>query len=143
MQIIKITEKDLVNLIQESVNTILEGVNWHKNSNNTVNLRINSNQTDEENSSSNNVDTRIFGTKNDIMFGDGTSRSLKPGVSNKLKQKLGALKHYRSLLSFLKNNRNGDLYMGDDVDLVTRNNTIKNLNNPDINNDVLIDKATK
>ena len=49
-----------------------EGIEYTKNNNNSINAYINSKTDDASNQY---ADTRVFGTKKDILFGDGTSNT--------------------------------------------------------------------
>ena len=55
---------------------ITEGITYNPNGDGTIDARINSSQDDSGNTE---VDTRIWGSKNDVLYGDGTGkRNMKP-----------------------------------------------------------------
>ena len=99
----KLNYNDIRYIINETTKRIIEGAEWSqglawgggtRGRKNTANLHINQDKTDKGNISGDmNADTRMFGTKNDILYGDGTmGKKYMP-----LAQRAG---HYNSLNNF-------------------------------------------
>lgn len=94
MEKVILTESDIRYMIESAVNKLVrEGITYKSNGNGTINATINSMQTDRANKE---VDTRIWGSKNDVLYGDGTlgkrSRSVAQKQANLEAAKDGYLK---------------------------------------------------
>lgn len=96
-----ITEND----IKEAVISVLErlireGIEYNLNNNNTIDAHINTDSTDAGNTE---ADTRIWGTKSDILYGDGTSRgkmlSAKSGILS------AQLKAYKKIMMLVQHGK--------------------------------------
>ena len=88
-----------------------EGVEWTANDDGSANIRINSKSDDKSNTYGNmSVDTRVFGTKNDILHGDNTWNKPK-SLTQKYKEKLDSIKFYESVIAYIKNGKKGDIYI--------------------------------
>ena len=66
--IVQITEEQYRYFV-EGIGVLNEGVDWSKNDNGTINFSINHKTDNNSNKGTNSVDTRVFGTKNDILHG--------------------------------------------------------------------------
>ena len=94
MKKVILTESDLRYMIESAVNRLIrEGITYRSNGNGTIDASINSLQTDKANKE---VDTRIWGSKNDVLYGDGTlgkrSKSVAQRQANLEAAKNGYLK---------------------------------------------------
>jgi hypothetical protein len=87
-------------------NVFDEGVEWNSDGNGNINLSINSRQTDLDNKE---VDTRIFGTKHDILYGDNTLGGNNKTLSKLYNDAVKRKKQYQTILNYAKNGFNGDL----------------------------------
>jgi len=90
MKKITLTENDLRGMINLAVSKLLEGVTYSSNGNGSINARIDSLQTDKANMG---LDSRLWGTKNDVLYGDGTL----DGRSRPIAKKAGELEAAQDL----------------------------------------------
>ena len=88
---------------------LFEGVDWRKNDDGTVNLSVNKDRTDAANKGGNSVDTRVFGTKNDILFGDSTASGKLKSLNDTAKSKEDTIKFYKDIITYVRNGRKGNL----------------------------------
>ena len=98
---------------------LIEGVNWGKNSDGSVNLSINHNMSDKENMGTGNVDTRVFGNKNTILHGDSTKRKNSNSLYQTAEVKRATIQFYNNVITFINNGRNGNLEIPDNVEKQT------------------------
>ena len=105
---ITLNEQDIFKLIKETVNKLLiEGINWGTNGN-VANISINSKQDDKSNISGDmSVDTRVFGTKNNILHGDN-SWKMNKSLETKYNEKDNTIKYYQSIIDYINNGRKGN-----------------------------------
>ena len=76
-----LTESDLRYMVESAVNKLIrEGITYKSNGNGTIDASINSLQTDKANKE---VDTRIWGSKNDVLYGDGTLGKRSKSIAQK------------------------------------------------------------
>lgn len=97
-----------IRITEAQYKILTEGVNWSKNPNDTVNLYINQDKTDKANKGTNSVDTRVFGSKNDVLYGDNTGRKSN-GLYYKTSTRQAAIQFYTNVINFIKNGRKGTL----------------------------------
>lgn len=111
MKRIFITEEQLKKHI------LWEGVDWSTNDDGSVNFSINRNNDDRSNTTGNmSVDTRMFGTKQNILHGDGTSHGRTKSLTQKYNEKAnGLINFYTSVIEYVKNGRQGELAIDDNV----------------------------
>ena len=86
-----------------------EGIEWRKNDDGTINLSINQDKSDAANTGKNSADTRVFGKKDEVMFGDKTGHWNYRSLYNTAISKQDTLKYYNDLIEFIKNGRTGKL----------------------------------
>lgn len=138
MKKIIITEEQLRKYI------IGEGVEWNKNDDGSINFSINHNSDDNSNSVGKmSVDTRVFGDKQDILHGDGTSNRGTKSLAQKYNEKAnGIINFYNSVIEYIKNGRQGEIYINNNVP--PRSITsVKNWFNSGKSDNYIIDQATK
>ena len=70
-KIISLTENDIKEMVTHCISLIREGSVFSPNGNGTINYTVNHSSIDADNAG---FDTRIFGNKNDILYGDGTNQ---------------------------------------------------------------------
>lgn len=97
-----------VRITETQYKKITEGVNWSKNPNGSINLSVNQDMTDKANRGTNSVDTRVFGSKNDVLYGDNTGRKSN-GLYYNATSKQAAIQFYTNVINFVKNGRKGKL----------------------------------
>lgn len=98
-RVIKITEKQYKKYL-------LEGVTYTKQdpsqNNAPIDFSINQDMSDKANTGANSVDTRVFGSKNDILNGDGTAHKRNKSLTQLNNSKLSAIKFYQSIIEYVK-----------------------------------------
>ena len=104
MKRIIITEEQLRDLL-----FIKEGVEWSRNDDGSINFSINHKTDDKSNTFGDmSVDTRVFGGKQEILHGDGTSYRGTKSLTQKYNEKAnGAINFYSSVIEYIKNGRQG------------------------------------
>ena len=94
-----------VNISEEQYNRLFEGVDINYGGDKTINVRVNQDMTDKGNVSSY-IDTRFFGTKGDIAYGDGTYKAGYGGsLLAQYKQLSNVIVLYKQLIRCVKNSR--------------------------------------
>lgn len=111
MKKIYITEKQLSDWL------LSEGIEWSANDDGSVNFSVNHNLDDKSNSDgSMSVDTRVFGSKQNILHGDGTAHGRTRSLSQKYDDKVnGLIKFYDSVIKYIQNGRKGKIDANDSV----------------------------
>ena len=92
-----------------------EGIDWRKNDDGTINLSVNQDKSDNANRGTNSVDTRVFGKKSDVMFGDGTGNLLSKSLYDIATSKEDTIKYYNDIIEFIKNGRTGKIEPSENV----------------------------
>lgn len=103
------TENKIIKKVKISENTfkrLFEGVEYSKNGD-KINLSVNTKSDDESNKD---VDTRVFGTKNDILYGDNTTHGKRLTLFDTVKTAQERIKTYQSVIKFAENNFTGEIY---------------------------------
>lgn len=104
MKRVILTESDLRYMIESAVNKLIrEGITYKSNGNGTIDARINSLQTDKANKE---VDTRIWGSKNDVLYGDGTLGKRSKSVAQKQANLEAAKNGYLKIIEILNSGAN-------------------------------------
>ena len=138
-KIIRINEEQYFYYLK-ALDVLNEGVNWNKNDDGSINFSINTDASDKANLiGDTSVDTRVFGNKNDILYGDGTLSKRSKTLHQNYVNKQGAIKMYQSLIDYVKNGRKGELYNGDDVDSKTKSTINKWLEDDRSDNRLMAD----
>ena len=127
--IVQITEEQYRYFV-EGIGVLNEGVDWSKNDNGTINFSINHKTDNNSNKGTNSVDTRVFGTKNDILHGKVLTKNGKTsGLSKSLEQnyisKHAALQFYQQVMNFVQNGRVGNIEYIDGLDKTTYTAVLK------------------
>ena len=99
-----IISEDTFKKLFENINN--EGVEWNSDNKGNINLSINSKQTDLDNKE---VDTRIFGTKNNILYGDNTLGGHNKTLSSSYNDAIKRKEQYQAILNYAQNGFKGDL----------------------------------
>lgn len=121
-----------------------EGVEWSTNDDGSVNFSVNHRQDDKSNTTGNmSVDTRMFGTKQEVLHGDGTSHGKTKSLSQKYNEKAnGLINFYNSIINFIHNGRQGEIDINDSVP--SRSVTaVKSWFETGKSDNYIIDQATK
>ena len=110
--------------ISESKIQVLEGIDWTRLDNGMLSMTVNQNKDNNSNKGANSVDTRVFGTKDDILNGKMLSKSGMPmGTSKSLSQdyasKRAAIEAYKTVINWVQNGRVGKCVLPDGLDKVT------------------------
>lgn len=110
--------------INESKLLTLEGIDWNYLDNGTLSMRVNQKKDNNSNKGGNSVDTRVFGTKNDILNGKILSKSGNPMTNSKsLEQdymsKDAAIKAYNQVIDWVNGGRVGELVLPHGIDKKT------------------------
>lgn len=139
MKRIIITEEQLRDLL-----FIKEGVEWSRNDDGSINFSINHKTDDKSNTFGDmSVDTRVFGGKQEILHGDGTSYRGTKSLTQKYNEKAnGAINFYSSVIEYIKNGRQGEIYIDDNVPSKSVT-SVKNWFNSGKSDNYIIDQATK
>ena len=96
------TINDIKNMVTTSLSTILEGVDYDYDGKN-IGFSINQDRRDKGNVSGNmSVYTRVFGKKQDILNGDGTTRAR--GLQTNSNVAKESLDFYRNVMTYLESN---------------------------------------
>jgi len=91
-------------MIESAVSKLIrEGITYKSNGNGTIDARINSLQTDKANKE---VDTRIWGSKNDVLYGDGTLGKRSKSVAQKQANLEAAKNGYLKIIELLNSGAN-------------------------------------
>lgn len=120
-KIIKINEDIYRKYISKSNIRLYEGVDWSKNPDNTINFSINQKMDNNSNKGTNSVDTRVFGTKDDILHGKILTKSGEESNKSKsLEQnylaKQAALSFYKNIIDYVENGRQGELTIPENLE---------------------------
>lgn len=133
MKTIKITEEQL-KYYTEAKDVLSEyGAVWG-NDNNNVSLRVDSDPNVNNNTNKKmGVDTRVFGTKDDILNGlDGKTRGAK-SLTDHYNSKKAALYTLNNLIKWVKNGRKGKPKFENGLDSVTKSTLLKHIESLDDN----------
>lgn len=107
---------------------LFEGVEWNL-ENGIPNLHINHNMDDKSNKGEMSVDTRVFGTRNDILYGDETQNSRNKSVEQYALSRRAAISTYLNLIHFIKNGHKGTIFTDSNLDGVAKTTIEKWLKN--------------
>lgn len=110
--------------IKESSILALEGIDWSVLDNGAISMSVNQKKDDNSNKGGNSVDTRVFGTKDDILNGKILGKSGLPlGSSKSLEQdyssKKGAIEAYKRVMNWVQGGRVGSLDLPSGLDKKT------------------------
>lgn len=102
----------------------LEGVEWNRLDNGMISMSVNQNMDNNSNKGGNSVDTRVFGTKDDILNGKILSKNGKPMENSKsLEQdyasKKAAITAYKAIINWINGGRVGELILPSNLDKKT------------------------
>lgn len=140
-KVLKITETQYKTIIN-GLDILNEGVDWSKNDNGSINFSINQNKDNNSNKGKNSVDTRVFGTKDDILRGkiltkngkeSGNSKSLEQNY----KSKQAAIQFYQNVIEYVQNGRKGTIEEVPGLDTITLNSVKKWFNRGDSDNKII------
>lgn len=121
--IIKLTEQQY-KWLSGAKDIIEEGVDWSKNDDGTINFSINHKTDNNSNKGTNSVDTRVFGTKDDILNGKvltktGKESRISKSLSQNYNSKNAAIEFYQNVIKYVQNGRIGDLKPTEGLDSTT------------------------
>lgn len=125
----------------------LEGVDWNRLDNGMLNMSVNQKMDNNSNKGSNSVDTRVFGTKDDILNGKMLTKNGTPdGKSKSLQQdyvsKNAAIAAYKMVIDWVNGGRVGECVLPDGLDKMTRT-TINKWITSSFSNNRIIDLCKK
>ncbi len=117
-----------------------EGVDWKPNGNGGIDMHINQDQTDAGNMSGKlSVDTRVFGTKDKVLNGDGTMRKSSKSFNELQADRDAESKFYAAFAEWVKNGRHGEFNMHNAPS--TAISTVQKWLNANYSDEELINKA--
>ena len=122
-RIIKITEEAYKYYVNGE-DVLGEGVDWSKNDDGSINMSINQKMDNNSNKGSNSVDTRVFGTKDDILNGKIMAKTGKENKKSKSLQQYydnrkAQIQFYNNVIDYVRNGRQGQLPYVEGLDNTT------------------------
>ena len=131
-----------IRLSETQYHKLFEGIEWTMN-NNTPNLRINTNSDDKSNKGAMSVDTRVFGNREDMLYGDGTAHGKTATLSQLALSRKAAYDTFINVINYIKRGRKGVVFTDNNLPSITRTAIEKWLKNPNMTDEDIIAKATK
>ena len=119
---ILITEKQLKRLLFD---TLMEGISYNRTGNWGIDVDIDSQQSDIANAG---FDTRLFGTADNILNGDGTKAKRVKSLKRKQEDTSYYINLLQSIKAWVENGRKGDPPSTDGIDSVSATAIKRNLN---------------
>ena len=140
-KVLKITETQYKTIIN-GLDILNEGVDWSKNDNGSINFSINQNKDNNSNKGKNSVDTRVFGTKDDILRGkiltkNGNESGKSKSLEQNYKSKQAANQFYQNVIEYVQNGRKGTIEEVPGLDTITLNSVKKWFNRGDSDNKII------
>ena len=141
-----IIKEDVENTINKGNNNWLdiinEGVDWSKNDNGSINFSINQKKDNNSNKGKNSVDTRVFGTKDDILKGkiltkNGNESGNSKSLEQNYKSKQAAIQFYQNVIQYIQNGRKGTIEEVPGLDTITLNSVKKWFDRGDSDNKII------
>lgn len=93
-----------IRLSENQYNRLFEGVTYSKNNSDGINVKIDSNQDDYSNKE---VDTRVFGSKENILHGDGTLPKRSKSLNQLVSDTSNRVEYYRNIIQYAQNGFKG------------------------------------
>ena len=122
--------KRTIILTEEQINTIVnEGIEYSRNGD-FANVRINSAQDDKSNKE---FDTRLFGSKSNILYGDNTMSKNAQNFNDTVNQRALMIKTLKSAIEYVKNGRVGSFSVPDELPSMSKNSILRQLKSVDDN----------
>ena len=138
-KVIKITTEQYNRYIFEGIDYKKQGTQYDAA---PIDFSINQDKTDKGNIGKNSVDTRVFGNKQDILHGDGTTSKKTKTLYQQNNSKRSAIKFYQSIINYVTNGRQGEIYTDEYLDKATYTAVMKWFSN-NYSDNRIIDGATK
>lgn len=113
--VIKLTEEQYKWL--SNAKDILEGIDWKNNGDGSLAFHINQNMDDASNKGGFSADTRVFGTKDNILNGRAGGRSSSFKMLHDSRK--AALQYYNNVINYVRNGRQGKLEQPDGLEKAT------------------------
>lgn len=140
-KVLKITKAQYKTIIN-GFDIINEGVDWSKNDNGSINFSINQNKDNNSNKGKNSVDTRVFGTKDDILRGkiltkNGNESGNSKSLEQNYKSKQAAIQFYQNVIQYIQNGRKGTIEEVPGLDTITLNSVKKWFDRGDSDNKII------
>lgn len=140
-KVLKITETQYKTIIN-GLDILNEGVDWSKKDNGSINFSINQNKDNNSNKGKNSVDTRVFGTKDDILRGkiltkNGNESGKSKSLEQNYKSKQAAIQFYQNVIEYVQNGRKGTIEEVPGLDTITLNSVKKWFNRGDSDNKII------
>ena len=92
---IRITESQLKALVKE-------GISWSKGQDGSVGLSVNRDMTDGGNKGVNSVDTRVFGSKDQVLNGDGTTHWATKSVAQSNESRAATVQFFKNVADYVR-----------------------------------------
>lgn len=132
MKKIYLTESQFKEIVSYS---LFEGVDWNLGNNGMIDMSINNDRSENANRGKNSVDTRVFGTKNDILNSrltkqNGEERAKSKSLSQKYAALNAQMQNYEKTIEWINNGRNGNLELSD-LAIDTKKTILKWINRGD------------
>lgn len=126
----------IIKLTENQFNRLFEGVEWSRNNNGGVNMSITQDKSDKKNIGGlNSVDTRVFGDRDEVLYGDGTASLKTNSLSQSVLSRRAVMVAYQNLITFINKGRAGNidkfLRMDKNLPKQTLTTIKKLLENPD------------
>lgn len=140
-KVLKIKETQYKTIIN-GLDILNEGVDWSKNDNGSINFSINQNKDNNSNKGKNSVDTRVFGTKDDILRGkiltkNGNESGKSKSLEQNYKSKQAAIQFYQNVIEYVQNGRKGTIEEVPGLDTITLNSVKKWFDRGDSDNKII------
>lgn len=104
---------------------INEGVDWTTDNDGNINMSINQKMDNNSNKGTNSVDTRVFGTKDDILRGkidkNGEANIRTKSLEQNYLAKQSAIQFYQDVIKYIENNRQGEIIKPENIEDRTYN----------------------
>ena len=139
-KVIRITEEQY-RFFTEGLD-VLEGVDYRNNGDGTVDFSVNQDRTDKGNQGDLSADTRVFGTKSEILHGDGTRSKKSKSLTDYYKSSQSAIQFLQNVIDFVKDGRKGKIEPTDGLDRQTYAAAVKWLNSG-MSDEEVISQATR
>lgn len=115
-RIVRVTEEQYRRFVDPFNDSVAEGVDYKNNGDGTIDFRVNQDRTDKANQGDLSADTRVFGTKSEILHGDGTRRKNTKSLTDLYTGNNAAIEFLQSVIDYVKNGKKGQLKATDGLD---------------------------
>lgn len=106
--------KKKVIITEEQLKFLVEDVRY-TNNNGQINMSIGQSRDDKDNIGLNKTDTRVFGNRKNLLYGDGTTSKHVMNLNDLVLQRRANLVIYQNLIDYVKNGRKGPIFTDHNV----------------------------